>query len=344
MSLLYMKYTYTTTTNKNSGSSSLRPNGGNIHPQKRFFSTNFFNFYYRWHLNYLARLNKLNQQQQQSSNTSTTTVPGTVNTVKTYQCLNNPGKKAALVMGLNYENDEGLRLRGCINDTETIISLLTGKFGYTSNDITLLTDNTVVKPTRKNIEGSLDALVNKVIKENIKEVFISYSGHGTYQRDYNGDETDGQDEALVPLDTRTSGIILDDQLHAKYLKRLPEGVVVFALMDCCHSGTILDLEYKYKHSGGKFNNGKWKVDQQKKLRSKIVKISGCRDNQYSWDAFIDGKWCGAMTSSFEHTIDDVKDCRELVLKMREYLKKNNYDQEPMLTCSYKCRNNDKMLI
>ena len=72
------------------------------------------------------------------------------------------------------------------------------------------------------------------------------AGHGTKLVDQSGDEDDGYDEALVPLDFRESGMILDDDLFDILIARLSDGVHMVSLMDCCHSGTILDLPYIFK--------------------------------------------------------------------------------------------------
>jgi len=53
----------------------------------------------------------------------------------------------------------------------------------------------------------------------------------------NGDEDDGYDETLIPVDYYTSGQITDDLIYEVLAKQLRSGVVMTCLMDCCHSGT-----------------------------------------------------------------------------------------------------------
>ena len=65
-------------------------------------------------------------------------------------------------------------------------------------------------------------------------------------RDRSGDEEDGYDEALVPVDFNDAGLLVDDDLFDILIEPLAEGVHMVSLMDCCHSGTILDLPYIFK--------------------------------------------------------------------------------------------------
>lgn len=37
-------------------------------------------------------------------------------------------------------------------------------------------------------------------------LFFSFSGHGGQQRDVDGDEVDGMDETILPVDYKTAGI------------------------------------------------------------------------------------------------------------------------------------------
>jgi hypothetical protein len=79
--------------------------------------------------------------------------------------------------------------------------------------------------------------------------YCHYSGHGGKLRDDNNDEEDGYDETLVPLDFKNAGQIRDDDLLDTLVVRMPKGVFVTAVMDCCHSGTVFDLPYNFKADG-----------------------------------------------------------------------------------------------
>lgn len=72
-----------------------------------------------------------------------------------------------------------------------------------------------------------------------------FSGHGLRQPDFKGDEEDGYDETLCPVDFRKEGMILDNDINSFIVKPLPAGVTLHAIIDACHSGTVLDLQYIY---------------------------------------------------------------------------------------------------
>ena len=76
--------------------------------------------------------------------------------------------------------------------------------------------------------------------------FWHNTGHGTNVADESGDEDDGYDEALVPVDYNEVGLLMDDDLFDILIEPLPEGVHMVSLMDCCNSGTVLDLPYIFK--------------------------------------------------------------------------------------------------
>ena len=58
---------------------------------------------------------------------------------------------------------------------------------------------------------------------------------------------------MVPVDYSSAGQIRDDDIYTSLVRAMPAGATSVALMDCCHSGTVLDLPYKYRStSSGDF--------------------------------------------------------------------------------------------
>lgn len=243
-------------------------------------------------------------------------------------------KRLALLIGINYEGSSA-QLNGCINDVQKMKQFLVNNCNYKESDIVLLTDDTKTKPTAVNIMREIGKLIVSAYYNKSDEIFIHYSGHGTSIVDRDGDEDDNRDEALVPLDYQTSGLISDDLLH-DYFSYLPETCKCVCLFDCCHSGTILDLKYRYvKEETSVVENPKSDVE------GNVIMISGCRDVQTSADAYIKGNWAGAMTSAFLDTMDKFDynvTCFHLLSHMRQYLEDNNYEQVPQICSSNKLSN------
>jgi hypothetical protein len=80
-------------------------------------------------------------------------------------------------------------------------------------------------------------------------LFLHYSGHGGQLEDSTGDEEDGYDETIMPLDFQKNGQIIDDDLHNILVEPLKAGVRLTLIFDCCHSGTVLDLPFIYSTRG-----------------------------------------------------------------------------------------------
>lgn len=100
-----------------------------------------------------------------------------------------------------------------------------------------------LEPTRKNIEDSFRWLMRGI--EVGDSLFFYFSGHGLRQRGCHGDEIDGFDETICPLDFETNGMIFDNYINQTLVNPLIKGVTLHAIVDSCHSGTVLDLPLVY---------------------------------------------------------------------------------------------------
>ncbi|KAF8699301.1 Peptidase C14, partial [Rhizoctonia solani] len=153
-------------------------------------------------------------------------------------------------IGINYFGQEG-ELRGCINDSNNLCEFLVRQFGYKQEDIVKLTDdakNPNQMPTRENIQLRAMQWLVKDAHPN-DSLFFHYSGHGGQTKDLDGDEADGYDEVIYPMDFEHAGHIVDDDMHAIMVKPLPAGCRLTAIFDSCHSGSALDLPYIYSTEG-----------------------------------------------------------------------------------------------
>jgi hypothetical protein len=167
----------------------------------------------------------------------------------TFQYSNCSGKRKALLIGINYFGQDG-ELRGCINDVHNVSAFLVEKYGYKREDMVILTDdqpNPAMQPTRANIIRAMGWLVNGAQANDA--LFLHYSGHGGQTEDEDGDEDDGYDEVIYPVDFKDAGHIVDDEIHFRVVKPLVQGVRLTAIFDSCHSATVMDLPYVYGTKG-----------------------------------------------------------------------------------------------
>ncbi|KAF9168563.1 Ca(2+)-dependent cysteine protease [Actinomortierella ambigua] len=167
--------------------------------------------------------------------------------------ITRPRRKKALLIGINYFGDPN-QLPGCINDTRDIFGFLNGYYGFRYQDTVMLTDDQIYedkRPSGANIRYWMKWLVQDA--EPHDSLFFHYAGHGGRVKDFSyngstehlGDEADGYDEVIFPCDYLRSGIVSDDEMYDLLVKELPEGVQLTALIDSCHSGTMLDLPFVY---------------------------------------------------------------------------------------------------
>ena len=237
-----------------------------------------------------------------------------------------PKKRTAFLVGINYTGTVN-ELYGCINDTKNVEDLLKNKYNF--NNVALLNDETVEKPTKQNILKGLQTLLSNT--ESGDTAFFMFSGHGTGTADLNKDETDGQDELIVPIDAVSlNTCILDDELNKLIRNTLKPGAKLVALFDCCFSGTMLDLRYTYGYPDN---------TNESETAGDVYMISGCTDQQLSADtvAPVNGKTMasGAMTYAFLSMINETALMGDLVTKMGTFLKDNGYQQRPLLSSGKK---------
>lgn len=165
--------------------------------------------------------------------------------------------KRALLIAITYQGT-GQELRGPLEDAKRMRSFLLRE-GYQDDNILLLSEESNL-PTHYNIlQGckwlytelpasefvSGNDLSYSVKSKRVRNTVFYYSGHGCQIPDRNGDEDDGKDECLVPLDYLQYGVITDDVLRGHLVETLPAEVSLFVLLDACNSGSGCDLPWNY---------------------------------------------------------------------------------------------------
>ena len=237
-------------------------------------------------------------------------------------------EKFSLIVGINYINTN-YTLRGCINDANKIKQFIDA-YAYKTNNIVLLTDETEDKPTKHNIIKSFKNLLQNSVSGDT--LVFMYSGHGTYTADINGDELDGCDEMIIPIDaTNPQSCIIDDEFKTIIDAYLKSGVKLFILMDCCFSGTILDLKYNYLDYDNLYNTTV--NSKTNETNGQVIVFSGCTDKQTSIELqFNHGHtptYGGALTLSFLQYISEKGDAisiQQLLEGMRQILTDNKCQQ------------------
>jgi hypothetical protein len=137
--------------------------------------------------------------------------------------------KHALCIGINNYPGTHMDLAGCVNDAKDWSAELAAR-GYA---VTQLLDAAATKAA---MADALAAVIGRAARGD--SVVITFSGHGTFVPDLNGDEVDGLDEGLCPHDIQTGGgALLDDEIAVLFGAR-KAGVRLVLISDSCHSGTV----------------------------------------------------------------------------------------------------------
>ena len=243
--------------------------------------------------------------------------------------------KKAVIFGIDYLNTPS-RLYGCSRDAINMQSFFLEKLHFDTVDV--YTEQT--NPSAVTMQGMLSILLQLVkdsFDPNVSIIAIHYSGHGSNTVDMNRDEgEDGLDEMIVPVDHSRSGFIVDDWIQI-ILSKMCKDVTVICTFDSCHSGTICDLRYRLSPDGIVTENNRV-LD----VECNVISISGCMDNQYSYDAYNVGNvpgYSGAMTTCFIDTITNHLQINthvnviQLVSDLRDLLTEYEFPQTPIITSS-----------
>ena len=248
--------------------------------------------------------------------------------------------KKALCVGINEYPQQGMDLRGCVNDAHAWASLLTEHYDFPASDITVVLDQDA---THKAMVAGLHSLLAGAQAGDV--LVFTNSSHGTYLADADGDEPT-YDEAICPYDTQDHPLV-DDELRTLF-SDLPAGVRLTVLSDSCHSGSVTrDFPLTPDQRRARFmspkaigrpvldelRNAKRVSEKYPMSEMQEVLLAGCRHNQYSFDATLDGTpmVCSRSTPSARSANAAYAiTYRELHERVVAMLSESNYDQEPQV--------------
>lgn len=215
----------------------------------------------------------------------------------------------ALIVGINDYPDQPLT--GCEGDADDIKSLLVGTLNFPDDAEHVR----VLKSKEATKKGIMDAF-RKHLVENARKhpdgmFFFHYSGHGSRVRDLSGDEADGMDETLVPVDVtdRPDSHLIDDEMQAMLKELTAHTANVFLVLDCCHSGSNTRApEYRVRRyevrgeaaepgQGARGLLGKKPDTKSTMLASgdRYVVLTGCSPDEVSLELPFRGRQHGLLT-------------------------------------------------
>ncbi|XP_058108927.1 metacaspase-9-like [Magnolia sinica] len=147
--------------------------------------------------------------------------------------------KLALLVGCNYTNNHKVpvenKLHGCINDVNAVQALIRQRFGFQDKNITILTEETEMKPTSYNIMYQLKSLIDAA-KPGDTLLFYFSGGGAVVKHTVKNKITDIP--AIVPSDLHP---ITVDFILPK-LNLLPDGAFFTFICDSSYSGGLFHNE------------------------------------------------------------------------------------------------------
>lgn len=235
----------------------------------------------------------------------------------------NSQRKRALLIGISHYDTALTRYQwNNINGVEDI-NLLNPVLQKQNFSTTTLLDE---KATFDNIVSQITQFTNKTRRGDI--VYLHFSSHGQPVEDLNGDEEDGWDESIVPIDAYKiykKGVYegqrhLTDDLLNKYIKKLrakigPTGFL-YIIIDACHAGTSSranDETIRGTHVGFTHNNKVFRPSTTKKSHyrieasaklSNVLFIEACRPDQVNTEIEVNGKRFGPLSYNIAQTLSN----------------------------------------
>jgi hypothetical protein len=268
--------------------------------------------------------------------------------------------RKALLVGLNHYPDPANRLQGCINDVLQTSRMLQQVYAFDdAQHIRVLTDE---RATTSAIAQRLKWLVKGSRAGDL--LVFHYSGHGSQVRDRHGDELDdGLDEIICPYDLDWDRPFTDDDMY-DIVKDLAPGANLTVILDCCHSGTGLRVQANehvpvrprsivpppdIRHRTEPViedcgQNRRLTIGAPRRelalrrfgaraAEQGAILLAGCRANQTSADAWIDGDYHGAFTHHMWRAASQLgagASYDTLIRATRRGLREAGYEQVPQL--------------
>lgn len=248
--------------------------------------------------------------------------------------------KRAICIGIN--SYRGLRadLTGCVNDAHDWSTVLE-RCGFRV-EIVLDAD-----ATRSRLIEMFASLVAGA--QGGDSVVVTFSGHGTWAPDLDGDEPDRRDEAICPSDHADAGPIFEDEIRGLCAPRRAD-VKIVTIADCCCSGTLATfaplagseqprrlrfLPPSTFLSGTSLERARALVRRPTRLSidaNRLI-LDAASDLEFCWDGVFQGRANGAFTY---HALQALKGLPaaatylDWLRAIRQTLPSSSYTQTPHL--------------
>ncbi|KAI3606423.1 metacaspase [Moniliophthora roreri] len=283
-----------------------------------------------------------------------------VNSLTQYQPI--PIRKRALLIGIRYgkgdERDDVLT--GPHSDVDEWKKLLVGSYGYREEDVIVMKDTEAeigsrLYPNHANITRVLaDEFILKN-KENVSYFFLcsynaippllhqfsrlthslhrSDSGHSGQTDCHDGTEEDDKNELIIPVDAidDSERTILDDDLKKALVTCLPPRCKLVAVLDTCHSGTLMDLDHHRCNRVVRLSSNVRRV--QRKFRETRSRVAGLLPNGSTLTLAEVLQCANQVGTAFAPRTFKVKTCSGLCLRSRTY--------RPDVLCISACRDGEQ---
>lgn len=225
--------------------------------------------------------------------------------------------KTALLVGIsNYHCIDQNNLWNDIHGTNDV-DLLSGVLQRQNFLVTTLKDE---QASYSNIVEQLEILAQKSKKGDL--VFIHFSLHGQPFEDTDGDEIDGWDESLIPIDAKQEfsanyhgeNHLIDDKLSVlvdKISQKIGTEGIVYVVLDACHAGSsfrdfsdeqetfVRGTKLGFSPSGKMYKAVSSKTEVYRPIQSinqsQIVYYEACKNNQVNTEILKNNKYYGALS-------------------------------------------------
>ncbi|KAG8905114.1 hypothetical protein FRB99_000678 [Tulasnella sp. 403] len=207
-------------------------------------------------------------------------------------------------------------LRGCTSSLPL--------YGYPEDGIRLITDSAEapLRPSYDNIVEGMKWLVDGVKAGDKRFLFVGCHGQQIDEVADGGSECseiDLKDESIVTTTRNPGGelkTLVDNEIRKLVVDPLVKGSKLTAVIDTCHSGTLLDLPFRASVTDDEqltFSHARADAKKTKKTKGTVVCVAACADGEKAYQ-FTKGD----ASKGEEQVRDTTNEVGGLTLAMREY--------------------------